>query len=114
MTIQLDIFKAGENRDKGIEQARKHADLVEPGWSERAILLLLDYMAEAGGSFMVEDVRKYAQDKNFLPPPDERAWGHVIRRAAASGYVEAVGFGKTKNKQGHCHPAAIWRQVKRA
>jgi hypothetical protein len=57
----------------------------------------------------VEDIRKIAEEK-FLPsPPDARAWGAVIRRAAKIGIVEKVGVQSKASAICHRGFASLWQ-----
>lgn len=114
MAVQLSLEDAIRERDAGIQQAIDHANAVVDNWSEKAYHLLIDFIEEVPGEFMVEDLRAYAAMKDFPLPPSARAWGAVILRAAKSGLVENAGYGKTKNKKAHRTPASLWAPVKKA
>jgi hypothetical protein len=75
MDIQLDIFRAREERDKGIEKAIVHANEAIPGWSDQAFDLLKKFLSIHHGPFMAEEVRGYAAQIDFPLPPHARAWG---------------------------------------
>lgn len=106
----FDIPEAERLKEQGIQMAVDHANSVEPGWSEKAYQLLNEFLLINTGEFMAEDVRSYAAVIDFEIPPSSRAWGGVIQRAAKSGIIKQVGFGKTKNVKAHRTPAAIWKR----
>lgn len=112
--LQLDIFSARMERDKGMDHAVGHANRVLPGWQDKAYKLLLEFLSNHNGTFMVEEVRSYAALTDFPLPPHARAWGAVISRAAKAGIVQRVGYEKTKNIKAHRTPASLWRQAKPA
>lgn len=95
-------------RDEGIDRAITHADAVEPLWRERAYSLLLAYTT-LRKSFLVEEAREWAEDRGLPYPPDKRAWGAVILRAAEAGVVSADGYGLVRDPKSHRHPATLWR-----
>lgn len=109
-TVQLDIISAIEARDAGIAQAIDHANDVSNDWSERAYMVLQDFLNIHVGDFMVEELRSYAALIDFEIPPSSRAWGGIIRKAAFAGLVEKVGVQNTTNVKSHCTPASVWRK----
>lgn len=112
MDVQLDIFAAEDQRNKGIEKAVSHADWKEDDWQARAFEFLKEFLGNHNGPFMVEEVRSYAALLDFPLPPSARAWGAVILRAAKEKLVERCGYSQTKNVKAHRTPAALWRQIK--
>lgn len=113
-TVQLDIFRAREAKNDGIQQAIDHANYLMPNWSNDAYSLLIKFLSVHVGTFMAEEVRSYAAMIDFPLPPHARAWGGVMQRAAKEGLIQRVGYGKVKNVKAHQANAAIWRQVKKA
>lgn len=105
-----------EGRDDGMAHAVDHAERETPEWSVRAYALLTALLAsrkQAGKAdpFMAEDVRRYADRAGFPAPPDPRAWGSVLRKAANAGLIVNAGFAKSKNPKAHVRPTALWRQT---
>jgi hypothetical protein len=73
----------------GINRAIDHASRVhECDWKEVALNFLIEYLAkkESGHLFTCEEVRGAFEEKGFPLPPDDRAWGGVIRKAAGKDY----------------------------
>lgn len=107
--IDPEISAARLLRDAGMETAVRHADAVDEGWSDRAYQFLVDFVgANPVGRFMAEDVRS-AAEKNWLPlPPDNRAWGFVVARAAKAKIIKRVGYGPQTSASCHCSPKSIW------
>lgn len=100
-------------RDDGIKRAVDHADRVDPGWQDKAYKFLIErYLPQKNGPFMTEDVRSFAAYWDIDPPPDNRAWGHVIVKAVKAGILKKAGTGTTENPISHKRPANFWIQVK--
>lgn len=100
--------KSGEERaDEGAKRAADHADREISDWSDRAYSILMSY-PDGGEPFMTEDVRQYA-DKVGLPrAPDQRAWGHVIRRATRASKLKLVGYAPMKSPNCNANPKSVW------
>ena len=110
MNNQVTIDFACKARDKGIQKAVDHADRVHKEWSEKAYEFLRIFLRHNRNGFMVEDVRNAS--KGVVPePPSKRAWGWVIKRAAASGLVRKIGIQSVKNVNAHRANAAVWKRV---
>ena len=95
-------------RDIGIHQAVRHADSVDPSWSELALRYFTLY-AGYNRTFLTEEVRSTAEDAGFPVPPDERAWGSVARTAARRGIVAHAGYVASRQAQGHHGPRSLWQ-----
>lgn len=109
----LDEKEARRLKNEGIDRAVTKADNDNPGWSERAYQFFVNkFLLIKNGPFMAEEFRSYCALTDFTLPDNARAFGGVIKRAAANGIIERVGFQNTKNKKAHLTPATLWRQVK--
>lgn len=109
----LDERQAREQKNIGIDRAVKKADNDSPGWSDRAYKFFVEkFLLIENGPFMAEKFRAYCAAVDFDLPDNARAFGGVIKRAAAAGIIVRVGFQPTKNKKAHLTPATLWRQVK--
>ena len=107
MTTSSQIEAMGVH--EAITAAVAHADRVHSGWSDEAYALLLQYMA-ANQRFKAEDVRNYAHKTRGLPnPPDPRAWGGVIQRAAREGRIMKACYVASNNEQAHHRPVTVWQ-----
>lgn len=94
--------------DKGIKRAVSHAEQIQERWRVTALEFLYFYI-QRNDRFQVEDVRKAA--KGIIPePPSLRAWGGIIRSAAARGWVRQVGIEPVQNATAHCANAAVWQR----
>jgi len=108
---ELDLFTGVQLRDEGIERTLTHADRVIENWQEKAYKFLLRYVDNNKDyQFMAEDIRK--ESDGIVPePPNSRAWGGIIVRAAKAGIIKRVGYKKVKNSKAHCTPAALWEAI---
>lgn len=98
-------------RDEGITRAVDHADAVHEQWSDRAFAMLIDYIDLIGGSgneFTSEMVRFYADSQGLPRPPDQRAWGAVMVRAARSGVCKKIGWATATDPRVHFNPVTLW------
>src|SRR5579862_3887558 len=89
---QFDLDWSARRRDDGIARALTHAESVRMGWNMAADELLLRFLGTVQGGFLAEQFVAYAEKGAFPPPPDARAWGGVIRRAAIAGIIRRVGY----------------------
>jgi hypothetical protein len=87
-----------ELRDEGMARAVEHADAIYPEWSDVALSLLRTWCASRIG-----------QQKMLPVPPDKRAWGAVMLRAAKAGYIEKVGYGACQAPNVHRSICTMWR-----
>jgi len=106
---QIDMFSAEYLRDAGIRYAMDHADYHIDNWSGKAFEFLKQFIQE-NKEFMAEEVR--IASKNIVAePPNNRAWGGVIVRAARQGLIKRKGFRNVTNTNAHCTPATLWEVV---
>lgn len=107
MTDQLPLldWTPAERRDDGMQRAVDHADAVVHSWSDRAGELLLEYAAQRG-PWMVEDLREWAYVHGLPSPPDGRAWGAVVQRAARAGTIIRIGWQEAKSS--NLSPKGLW------
>lgn len=92
-SAELSVSKACARRDKGIQRASDHAERWRADWNDAAAVMLHRYLTTLHGrSFLTEEFIAWARAKTDMPmPPDGRAWGGVIRRAATEHHIEKVG-----------------------
>ena len=112
MNGQIEMFPeltGKELRDEGMKKAVDHADSVEPTWSQRAYKFLLKYRLTVE-EFMTEDVRKAS--KGIVPgPPDLRAWGSIVTKAARVGLIHSTGIRSVKDPKAHAGYATVWKKL---
>jgi hypothetical protein len=108
MTTTLNADLAGVGADTSMTLAASHAERVSEGWIAEAESLFRMYAQMHPQGFLTEEVRVWAGKLGFSEPPDNRAWGYVARRVAASKYVRAAGFEKQKSANCHGSPKTVW------
>jgi len=108
MTTTLNADLAGVGADTSMTLAASHAERVSEGWIAEAESLFRMYAQMHPQGFLTEEVRVWAGKLGFNEPPDNRAWGYVARRVAASKYVRAAGFEKQKSANCHGSPKTVW------
>lgn len=95
--------------NEAIQRGVDHADLVVEGWSDTAFKLLKEFILTVS-TFQSEDFRMWVGDR--LPhPPDERAFGAIIRRAVKAGLIKRIGFEPTSDKKTHRSPMSVWEKL---
>jgi len=105
--LQGDLFSARARRDLGLERASSHAEAETPGWNERALELLLAFVALRNGRpFLTEDFVEFTAGK-IEPPPDPRTWGAPIQRAARARRIRRIGYAPARSS--NCAPKCVWQ-----
>ena len=97
----------------GINRAIDHANRVHDcDWADAAFDFLDSYLDRypTGHLFTCEEVRKAAENENFLPPPDDRAWGGIMRKASGNNHKLVVKDGITYVGT-HGRFGAQWRKL---
>lgn len=112
-----DLFAYADRRptamERGIEGAQHAlgtADIVEEGWSDRAVRKVQEY-ARDHAEFMAEDVRTWAHEQGLAPPPDPRAWGGVMLRCVRMGLLTKGDLRMTSVPPAHASPRRVWRRA---
>lgn len=103
MTDQLTLDFVRSRRDDGIERAAMSSGAA---WQDKALASVRDY-AQSNELFLTESVRFAVPQLDA--PPDLRAWGQVMRRAAKEGICERVGFARAKSS--NLSPKPLWRSL---
>lgn len=112
-TLQLDAFESSRARDEGIERAKSHADVVDPGWSERAYRMFTDWLSGWAKDycFTIEQFRQSAEIRGLERPPSNRAYGSIAVRAKKEGLIKTERTVKVINKLAHRANAALWQKI---
>lgn len=101
------IADAERRRDRGIAGALTHAEAAHLGWRLRADELLDRYLEVANGKpFLTEQFVEFTVGY-IKAPPDPRAWGGVIRRAAQLGKIVGVGYARAASS--NMSPKCLWQ-----
>ena len=93
-------------RDDGMKRAVDHADRVSHAWSVLAYQMLIDYL-RYDGPFLAEEYVAWAKDGGIPDPPDNRAFGAIIQRAARAGLIVKAGYREDR----YCSPKTLWRRA---
>ena len=104
---------ARSGRDLGhaaADSAARHADRESKDWSDRALEILRVYCL-THPDVMAEDVRQVAAAQDLPKPPELRAWGAVMLRGKAVGYIKHVGWTTAKDPRVHARPTGIWKSL---
>jgi hypothetical protein len=110
--LSIDFTAAMEARDLGVQRSVEHANAVESEWSGQALGLLRLYVALRDEPFLTEDFRAWAHaaPQSLPQPPDARAFGAVIQRAAKKHrIIERVGAAPAASS--HCSLKPTWRRA---
>jgi hypothetical protein len=83
------------------------ADRELGDWSDKALNLFLEFANSTSDPFLVEQARAYAEDNGLTPPPDARAWGHIVRSARRSEKIVSCGFALAKSS--NHSPKVLWK-----
>lgn len=95
-------------RDDGIQRAVDHADRVSHAWSVLAYQTLIAFLQHRAYRFLAQEFVEYAEDVERIPiPPDKRAWGSIIQRAARAGLIVKAGYREDR----YCSPKTLWRRA---
>jgi hypothetical protein len=102
-----DYPDAEARRDIGIADSAEHAEFDMPGWLDDAVTCVGRYAGtRRGETFLAEDARYWARLQGLPNPPEQRAWGAVIRRAHREGHIERVGYGPARSS--NLSPKILW------
>ncbi len=99
---------ARQLRDDGMQRAADHAEAVEPTWNERAMEYTKLYARE-NRQLRCEMVRIFAENDGFSKPPDKRAWGAVMMRAAKAGILTKLCWTTASDPRVHKNPVSLWQ-----
>jgi hypothetical protein len=107
MTGVPSAAEAKKRRDSGIWQAVERADREVDNWSADALGLTQRFAVQhAHRPFLTEEVREWARLHGLPQPPDGRAWGAVMQRAARAGYIMQMGYAKARSS--NLSPKVLW------
>lgn len=104
MTSPVAHRRAREAAEEGMQRVLDLAERATPGWAELAYAFVCDYAKTRErftGWMMVQDSRHVVP-----PPPNPKAWGPVILRAARRGVIRKVGHTPDVNRHGN--PIPVW------
>lgn len=87
----LDFSSARARADVGMENARRHVEHTEPGWTEMAIARLRTYAESIYPSGFTMEQARAAMAGNLPEPAELRAWGAVTVGARRQGFIVGTG-----------------------
>lgn len=91
----------------GIDQAVAAADRAVEGWSERALeFIRLWALDNIGKRFIGTDIVQASIAAGITQPPNAKAWGGPIQRAARARFIRKVGTAPDPNRHGN--PVPLW------
>jgi hypothetical protein len=106
----MDAQAAIERRDTSISLSVEKADRDHSGWSKRAYIALLKYLVKHREPFLVESMREWAEQNNYIDAPENgRAWGSVVRHAVKRGVIGHAGYGLAKSS--NLSPKVMWKRI---
>lgn len=108
LQLAIDFDAAAEARDLGMQRAVDHANREEPEWSGQALGQLTAYANIIGRPFLIEEARVWAEAHGLPNPPDARAWGAVVKRAAHKKKPVIVRAGAAPAASSHCSLKPLW------
>lgn len=107
---QLDLDFARAQRDEGITRAVASADGSVPGWSDLALVWIRLYAQQHRGErFIGREVVLASREHGVIQPPNDKAWGGPMQRAAKLGIIRRVGSAPDPNR--HCNPVPLWESA---
>lgn len=98
---------ARERAELGMQRTLDLAERETPGWGAIASEFLRQY-AKDNGRFTGWMLVRSAADR-IPQPPNPKAWGSVIQRAARAGIIRKVGFVPDVHR--HNNPIPVWEVV---
>lgn len=111
MSAQVDwvaasVEQAKKRRDRGMRRAAEHADAVIDSWQEKAAAQLQIFVRQRQGApFLAEEFVSWSRFR-VPAPPDGRAFGAVLQRAAKSRWIEKCGYAAAKSS--NMSPKVLW------
>ena len=92
---------------RGIDQAVAAADRSIAGWSDCAFdFIRLWAAANSGKRVIGHDIVQASIAAGITQPPNSKAWGGPIQRAARVGWLKRVGHADDPNRHGN--PVPLW------
>lgn len=113
MQLTLDIDKAIQERDKGIEKAISSAEGKNPGWADRAYNMFKAWLSgwPVGYRFQIENFRVSAYARGLEKPPTDRAFTVVTKRGKKDNLIKSAGLKATSSKTAHSCFATEWEKI---
>lgn len=104
--------RAAQQRDsgqRGMTDAVDHAERDHSGWTAIAAGYLDRFaMSHALRDYLAEEIAPWAAEHGCPAPPDQRAWGAIVKDASKRGIIEQTGLAAKNKLSGH---ASTWRPL---
>lgn len=113
VSVQLDVFAAQIERDKGIARAVASAETVDPNWKQLAYDAFKQWLSmwPAGFCFQIEMFRASSYVMEIPQPLTDRAYGFIPGKAKKEGLIKAIGMKATKSITAHRCFSTEWQKV---
>jgi hypothetical protein len=105
----MNTAEAAAVRDAAIAQVAENAERTSPGWQARAYSALERYCREVATEPFTTERARIALQSEIEAPHDLRAWGAVMKEAAACGLVRRVGY--APSRASHLSAMPLWLSV---
>lgn len=105
-----DARRAKALAEEGMARVKSSTEKALPGWSDMALEKVRRFAA-ANEQFTVEVVKEQAYLDGLPKPPNESAWGPVMKRASKAGWITFVGFAATHQASRHGLPNRLWKRT---
>ena len=107
--LTLDHEIARRQAEEGMGRALDRAERETPNWGALAYERIEDYARKHREFCGWMVVKAAALDPTFPAPPNEKAWGGPMQRAARARIIERAGTAKDPNRHGN--PIPLWRST---
>lgn len=105
---RLSVTAAQKRRDLGIQIAANHAEQARQRWRSESFDGFALFLSKQEGDFLSETFVEWSRGR-LAQPPDGRAWGGVIKRAANLGLIKRIGTGLATTS--NLSPKTLWRKA---
>lgn len=105
LSRELEASKAEARREVGIARTEARSARIDPFFESTAVEAVRSFALEHR-EFLTEHVREVCPTPAGLTG---RAWGSIMRKAHALGYVHPAGFGRANSS--NRGPKVLWRSL---
>ena len=111
--MEAQIHLGEELKQEGIKKALRHANKQLSSWGYAANFYFFEYVRKKNYKpFICEEVVLYAENQGLPKPPTRRAWGAIMHRLKAKGFIEFDTIVKSKNPKHHRGHKTQWKPIK--
>lgn len=99
--------QAKRDAQAGIDRAAAAADRHVDGWTARAYEFVCKFAEQnRGREFIGAEIVKASLQTDIPQPPNMKAWGAPLQRAARRGVIVKVGYAEDPDRHGA--PVPLW------